>query len=335
MSQWSVPLGGHAAFTWEYDQVHDDLIRLYDLGKERQWDAATRIDWSHEVDPGNPLGMPDQYIWISGTPLWDRLDDTERATVKVHTAGWLYSQFLHGEQAALLCAAKVVQTVPDAESKYYAATQVMDEARHVEVFQRFVSTKIGVTYPISAPLRGLIENVIGDARWDMTMLGIQVLVEGLALAAFSVQRDRMRDPLVRAVNAYVLQDEARHVAFGRVALRRYYSQLTEAELRERTEFALEACWALRDRFIGEDMWRALDFHADECIEIARRSPAVREFRRRLFMRIVPTLRDINLFGDSMREGLEKMGVLGFGQLDGDMLASEDDRAANEIEQRRT
>ena len=43
---------------------------------------------------------------------------------------------MHGEQGALLCTAKIVETVPWIDAKYYAATQVMDEARHVEVFSR-------------------------------------------------------------------------------------------------------------------------------------------------------------------------------------------------------
>jgi hypothetical protein len=330
---WSVPLGGAANFTWQYDRVHADLIRLYDLGKQRQWDAATRIDWAHEVAPDNPLGMPDDFIWIAGTPLWDRLGAKERTTVRIHTAGWLYSQFLHGEQAALICAAKVVQTVPDLDAKFYAATQVMDEARHVEAYQRFLTTKIGVSYPITSALRGLLDTIITDPRWDVTTLGMQVLVEGLALASFSIQRDRMRDPLARAFNAYVLQDEARHVAFGRVALRRFYDELTEAERRDREDFAIDACWSLRDRFVGEDMWRALDL-GEDCVAIARRSPAMREFRRRLFMRIVPALRDINLFGPRMRAALDQMGVLGFQRLDSAVIGDEDERAALEIEKRR-
>ncbi|HEV2343025.1 MAG TPA: diiron oxygenase [Actinocrinis sp.] len=334
MSQWSVPLGGSMTFTWEYDRAHDDLLRLYRLGKERQWNAETRIDWAHEVDPDNPLGMPDEFIWIAGTPLWDGLDAKERSTVRVHTAGWLYSQFLHGEQAALMCAAKIVQTVPDLDAKFYAATQVMDEARHTEAYQRFLNTKIGVTYPISDALGALLATIATDPRWDITALGMQVLVEGLALASFSIQRDRMRDPLARAFNAYVLQDEARHVAFGRVALRRFYAELTEAELREREQFAIEACWALRDRFVGEEMWRRLDLGAEECIRLSRRSPAMREFRRRLFSRIVPTLRDINLFGPSMQAAFEQMGVLGFSRLDIGAVGDEDERAAAEFDRRR-
>jgi hypothetical protein len=327
---WAVPLGGDALFTWEYDAGAKQMLNLYSRGKQRQWDAELRLDWDHEVDPDNPLGLPDEFVWIAGTPVWERLPEVERTNVRRHMAGWLYSQFLHGEQGALVCSAKVVQTVPDIASKFYAATQVMDEARHVEAYQRMLRTKIQVRYPISAGLQGLLDTTINDGRWDITYLGMQVMIEGLALASFSIQRDRMRDPLAQALNAYVLQDEARHVAFGRLALRDYYSQLSAAELRDREDFAAEACWVLKDRFVGEDMWRNLDYGAEECIALASRSPAQREFRRRLFTRIVPTLKDINLFGPRMQETLRGLGVLGFSRLDGAEIAAEDERIADRI-----
>jgi P-aminobenzoate N-oxygenase AurF len=330
---WAVPAGGETLFSWDYGAGTDQMLHLYSRGKQRQWDADVRLNWDHEVDPDNPLGLPDEFVWIAGTPVWERLSEPERITVRQHMAGWLYSQFLHGEQGALVSAAKVVQTVPDMASKFYAATQVMDEARHVEAFQRMIDTKIKVRYPISSGLRGLLETVIGDSRWDITYLGIQVMLEGLALASFSIQRDRMRDPLAQALNAYVLQDEARHVAFGRLALRDYYGQLSSTELREREDFAAEACWVLKDRFTGEEMWRNLDYGAEECIALANRSPAQREFRRRLFTRIVPTLKDINLFGPRMQQTLSGLGVLGFSRVDGAEVSAEDERIADAIANR--
>ncbi|WP_458689543.1 diiron oxygenase [Nocardia tengchongensis] len=328
---WTIEGGGATVFSWDYDAGSEQLLALYGRGKQRQWDAEVRLDWSHQVDPDNPLGMPDEFVWIADSDLWRALPEADRIIVRRHVAGWLYSQFLHGEQGGLVCAAKVVQTVPDIDAKFYAATQVMDEARHVEVYQRMLDTKIGIRYGMSSPLRSLFETIVRDSRWDITYLGVQVLIEGLALASFSIQRDRLHDPLARTLNAYVLQDEARHVAFGRLALRDFYRQLTDAELREREEFAIEACWTLRDRFAGEDMWRTLDYGAEECIALARRSPAMREFRRRLFARIVPTLRDINLFGPRMRQALQELGVFGFSEIDGAAINAEDERLAQEID----
>jgi len=328
---WHVPSGGTTAFSWDYDEGRDRLLTLYEKGKKRQWNAAERIDWSQPVDIDDPLGTPDEAIAIYGSPTWERLGPRERAQVRHHSAAWQFSQFLHGEQGALICASKIVQTVPDLDSKFYAATQVMDEARHVEAYSRYLREKLELAYPINPHLKALLNDVISDGRWDMTYLGMQVLIEGLALAAFGVIRDMATNPLGRAVNAYVMQDEARHVAFGRLALRDLYPQLTQAERDEREEFCVEACYLMRDRFTGEEIWRTLDFDADECIEYVERSDTFRQFRGMLFSRIVPTLRDIGLFGPKIQAAFADMGVLGFEQVDIEDLMANDEQVASSFD----
>ena len=116
-------------------------------------------------------------------------DDTEQGEAQRHVEAWRFSQFMHGEQGALICTAKIVQTVPDIDSKFYAATQVIDEARHVEVYSRYLHEKVQLVYPLNRNLESLLDDVISDSRWDMTYLGMQVLIEGLALAAFGVIRN--------------------------------------------------------------------------------------------------------------------------------------------------
>jgi hypothetical protein len=331
--QLAIPIGGTALFQWDYDSHDEQLLNLYARGKQRQWDADTRLDWGHQPDPEDPLGMPDHFLWIAGSPLWERLPQREKVRVRQHTAGWMYSQFLHAEQFALLGVGKISQTVPDLDAKLYAATQLMDEARHAEAFNRYISTKIGIRYPISAALGSLFNQIMREERWDFACIAGHIVIENMGLAAFGQQRDQLRDPFARAFAAYVAQDEARHVAFGRILLRRYYPELSEPERREREEFALEACWALRDRFMGEEMWEALDYGTQECLAIARRSPAQREFRRRLFMRVVPALRDIGLFGARVQESLAKMGVLGFTRVNDEETQRQDERAADELNAR--
>src|SRR5204863_9421571 len=144
--------------------------------------------------------------------MWESMDEAARSELRQHMAAWMNSQFLHGEQGALVCAAKIVQTVPDVDSKFYAATQVMDEARHMETYSRYLREKVELAYPINPNLKALLDDVVSDSRWDMTNLGMQVLIEGLALAAFSMIRDFSTEPLAKALNTYVMQDEARHVA---------------------------------------------------------------------------------------------------------------------------
>ncbi len=333
-TRWEVPGGGTTIFTWEYDDGRDRLLSLYEKGKLKQWNASERIDWSIEVDIDSPDLVPDEYVPIFGSPLWDRLGPRDRQLVKQHVNSWQFSQFLHGEQGALICAAKIVQTVPDLDSKYYAATQVVDEARHVEAFSRYLREKIGFAYPINPSLKALLNDTINDSRWDMTYLGMQVLLEGMALAGFGVTRDQTREPLAKAINAYVMQDEARHVAFGRLALRDYYRELSSAELADREEFCVEACYLLRDRFLGEEVWRRLDFSPDEAIAYVRDSEAFRTFRSLLFTRIVPTLKDIGLMGPKVRAAFADMGILGYADIDVEAVMAYDESAAEEIDAQR-
>ena len=198
-----------------------------------------------------------------------RDDDKRKGELRRHVEAWRFSQFMHGEQGALICTAKIVQTVPDIDSKFYAATQVIDEARHVEVYCRYLHEKVQLVYPLNDYLKALLDDVIADCRWDMTYLGMQVLIEGLALAAFGVIRNNATDPLAKALNAYVMQDEARHVMFGRLALRDYYPQLTEAERAEREDFCVEACYLMRDRFLGEEVWERLELPAEIGVYVRR------------------------------------------------------------------
>jgi hypothetical protein len=330
-TRWKVGSGAETIFTWEYDEGRDKLLNLYEKGKTRQWNSRERIDWSIAVDHDNPMDAPEAYVPIYGSDVWERMGARDRAQLMHHVASWQFSQFLHGEQGALICASKIVQTVPDIDSKFYAATQVMDEARHVETYSRFLHEKLELAYPINPHLKSLLDNVVSDSRWDMTYLGMQVLIEGLALAAFGLIRDIAGNPLARAVNAYVMEDEARHVAFGRLALRDFYPQLSERERDEREEFCVEACYLMRDRFLAEEVWANLGLPVDECLKFVNESEAQRQFRSLLFTRIAPTLKDVGLFGPRVRSAFADMGVLGYSDVDLDALMGDDERAAAEID----
>ncbi|MBW3665853.1 MAG: ferritin-like domain-containing protein, partial [Actinobacteria bacterium] len=287
-TQWRIPGHSEAVFNWEYDEGRHRLLNLYEKGKEKQWNANTRIDWSLDVDTTNTDVMPDEYVPIFGSPTWERLSRDEKNVVRHHMATWMNSQFLHGEQGALICASKIVQTVPDVDSKFYAATQVMDEARHVEAYSRYLNEKLEMAYPINPHLATLLDQTITDGRWDMTYLGMQVMIEGVALAAFSMIRDFTQDPLGKSLNAYVMQDEARHVAFGSLALQDAYAELTEKEREEREEFVVEASYLLKDRFLAEEVWENLGFDTEECVEYVDNAQLMGEFRKALFSRVVPT-----------------------------------------------
>jgi hypothetical protein len=310
-TRWEIPgYGNTATFTWNYDESRDKLLTLYENGKNKQWNANDRLDWSRDIDPSNPLGCPEDYIRLFvSARTWNKLSQKERAHVRYHLDSWRMSQFLHGEQGALIGSAKLVQMVPEIDSKLYAATQVMDEARHVEVYSRYLHEKIGLAYPINPYLKTLLNQGLSDSRWDLTYLAVQVILEGLALALFSSMREFISEPLAQALNTYVMQDEARHVAFGRLVLRDLYPQLTEKERDEREEFAVEACYLMRDRFLGEEVWENVGFNVEECKRFLITSPFMRQYQRRLFSRIVPTLKDIGIWGSRIQGAFEDMGVL--------------------------
>jgi len=318
---------------WEYDDGRDSLLALYDKGKKQQWDANDRIDWRRDLDPENPMGLPDQAVSIFGSAIWERLGANERARLRHHLQAWQISQFLHGEQGALICTAKIVQQVPQLDAKFYAATQVVDEARHVEAYSRLLHEKLALAYPITPPLKALLENTISDRRWDFTYLGMQILIEGLALAAFQRIRDQAGNPLAAQVNAYVMQDEARHVAFGRLALRDYYPHLSEAERAEREEFVIEGCYHMRDRFLSEEVWERVGLPKAECVAYVANSPALQHFRGRLFSRIVPTVKDIGLWGAKVRKAFSDLGVMDLAELDSDQLLANDAKVAAEFDAR--
>ena len=330
---WNIPGKFDTTFKWEYEDGVDALRKLYEKGKNLQWNTNTRIDWSQNLDPENPEELPDEGIAVFGSDMWHRMTKGEKANLRRHVQAWQLSQFLHGEQGALICTAKIVQQVPSVDAKFYAATQVMDEARHVETYARLLHEKFELAYPITKPLKRLLNDVLTDSRWDMTYLGMQVLIEGLALAAFAGIRDTAKNPLAAAVNAYVMQDEARHVAFGRLALREYYPHLTQAERDEREEFAVEASYLMRDRFQQEEVWETVGLPVEKCLAYVEASPELREFQARLFSRIVPAIKAIGLWGPKIRNAYSAMGVMSFADLDADALMVNDERVALEFDAR--
>jgi hypothetical protein len=308
-------------FTWNYDKgARGRLDRLYEKAKTAQWNGATDLPWDTDVDQEKVvqanralMGANGMDIDVTGTPF-EHWTDKQWLELGCQVQNWTLSQFLHGEQGALLCTARIVETVPWIDAKYYAATQVMDEARHVEVFGRYLNEKLSGHYPVNAHLGLLLDDIIADNRWDMTYLGMQIMVEGLALAAFGFLHDTTTEPLLKQLLRYVMSDEARHVAFGVLSLQEFYAGLTEAELRERKEFAFEAAVRMRDRFLQQEVWERLGVPVKEAIEVVTRSPERQLFQRMLFSKIVPNCKKLGLLdhGDTwLRERFTELGVIEF------------------------
>ena len=314
-----------AIFTWDYGKgERAQLDKLYEKAKTSQWNATTDLDWSIEVDPYNTLNFQDEMATSSvltsdPTSPVASWGDAEWAEFGHQSLKWRMSQFVHGEQGALLCTAKIVETVPWIDAKYYASTQVIDEARHVEVFSRYLDEKLGGGYPINPHLRLLLDDIINDSRWDMTYLGMQIMVEGLALAAFGFMHALTDEPLLKKILRYVMSDEARHVAFGVLSLREIYADMTAPEIRERQEFAFEATVRMRDRFLQQEVW---DYFGVDTREITRRllfeaSEDDLQFQPLLFSKIVPNCRKLGLLdaGDGwLRRKYTEIGIIDYEHL---------------------
>jgi hypothetical protein len=388
-----------AIFTWDYEKgERPALNKLYEKAKHAQWNGETDLPWDTDVDLEKNaalqrLQFAEMQSDVTGTPL-EKFTEDDFIKLSIEMDNWTLSQFMHGEQGALICTAKIVETVPWIDAKYYASTQVMDEARHVEVFAKYLQDKQNGFYPINAHLKLLLDDIINDSRWDMTYLGMQIMVEGLALAAFGfmqqmtpdpllkqllryVMSDEARhvevfakylqdkqngfypinahlklllddiindsrwdmtylgmqimveglalaafgfmqqmtpDPLLKQLLRYVMSDEARHVAFGVLSLKEYYGGLTDAELRERQEFAFEAAIRMRDRFLQQEVWERMGIKPAEILPVVLQDQGRGMFQQMLFSKIVPNCKKLGLLdgGDGwLRTKFTEMGVIQF------------------------
>jgi len=297
-------------YTWGYQETRAKLRDLYDKAVRAQWISDEVLPWHRDVDLELPMG-PEQLLPLFGSDVYNRLGEKERKQLNIETFSWTLSQFMHGEQGALLATAQLVDSVQDLDSKLYAASQVVDEARHVDVYNRYVHSKIGFSYPVNPHLKTLLDMILKDSRWDMKFLGMQIMVEGLALAAFAMIRNNTVEPLLRDLTAYVMGDEARHVAFGVLSLRDYYREQPESVRREREDFVYEAARLMRDRFLFQEVWEKQGLPVKECMDIALHNQGQVMFRQMLFAKIVPAIKKMDLLSDRQRQRFAELGILQF------------------------
>ncbi|QLL16662.1 ferritin-like domain-containing protein [Pseudomonas chlororaphis subsp. aurantiaca] len=300
-----------AAMSQTYDFSDQQLHALYQKTKAYQWNVDTDIDWSYALNPDNPLGMPDGTLLIYGSDLWNKMDEKNRAEVRHHWQGWTLSQVLHGEQAAMICAAKLAAAEENLSARLCAAGQMIDEARHIEAFGRLVNDKLPVSYPISQALKGLLEDTITSRQLDMTNLGMQVLVEGIALSLFQSIVAYTRDPFIKDLVTRIQRDEARHFAIGRITLCRVYKEMSATERREREEFVTEGAYTLHEHLCADDIWEPMGLSKKECSHLVRNSEVANAMRRSIFRRLVPTIRDMGLLTPRVRDAFEKLKVLDY------------------------
>ncbi len=316
-----------AVYSWNYDSEIEELRTLYGNALERQWIGLRDLDWAREID----REAFSDTISIGGFPIqetafWQRLAPETRWEISRRSAAFMLSNFLHGEQGALMVAAQLVNAVPHMDGKFYAATQTLDEARHVEVFAAYIR-KLDEVHEIAPSLKTLLDGVLSTEDWMKKAVGMQVVTEGLALYSFRDMRNATREPLLKELLTYVSRDEARHTGYGIKYLNAVVPTLSDEEKAELEDFAYESARLLVDSRAGTSMresvlglWREVGIDPLEAMgELAKERDTIRAAiasrgGRRGPIRgfVIPTLRSIGLFSDRIRSHFDEMFTANLG-----------------------
>lgn len=303
-----------SAYSWNYGNVKAGLHDLYEKAKREQWNGTEKLAWATDVDPECGI-LPDFVNPLIGYAPFEKLNEKEKRRLRHGQVALQLSQFLHGEQGAMIVASQLVGAVPWMDAKYYASTQTMDEARHVEVFGRYLREKLEWQWPVNTELKELLDATITDGRWDFKYLGMQIIIEGLAMAAFGNLYQITPEPLLKELIHYVMRDESRHVAFGVVSLQDYYADIPRAEMRDREDFIIYACELMRNRLVGDQIADAMGWSRDEVRETVLNSEIGRAFRASLFKRVVPNLKRLGLLTPRVREAFGTLDIIQFEDAD--------------------
>jgi len=307
------PLTG--SYNWDYTDADNRLKKLYELGKKLNWNATLDLDWSNEHYSHSDWATTPEHQQLKGFKPYDDLSEEKKIEVSWHLLASSLSQIVHGEQGALLVASQLVSCAPTYNAKLYAASQTFDEARHVEVFNKYLQERIGFNYPVMPGLKLLLDKILSDPRWDLKFIGMQIIIEGLALAAFERQRAAAMDPLLKDLFYLVIRDEARHVTFGVNYLEEFVQTLSDEEKEERADFAYEACVVMRNRFGSDNVMKQFGWNAEEAQVVLNQSENAKLFNNLLFAKIMPNLKRIGLLTEKTLEKYEEMDILQFQDLE--------------------
>ncbi len=301
------PVGINIVANLDYGAKPGGLRALYEKAKDSQWNAKTVVDWSGDLDFENPLGLPLTSFPMATSDWFKDLDANARRDIVRHYQGWLVSQFLHGEQFGVLSASRIAIEAPDHDSKFFATTQALDEARHLETYL-MLGDKVGHHYGLSAPFGKFLGEVISSRHIDMVYLGLQIIGEGIGLASFSQLRRHSTDARIKSIYAHIMEDEARHVAFGRLFLRPIYTAMSASERKVREEFLIESCELMNERFCAIEVWEKFGLGRKDALPLLKKSPSFRIYKRSLFKQIVPVVKDIGLWSDAIQRFFASLGV---------------------------
>ncbi len=313
-----------SVFHWNYDVTFPQLDRLYENAKRDQWNVSTTINWDRPIER-EVLDM--SMMPMFQTELYRSLSAERKEQLARKFAAWRLSQFLHGEQGALMVCGQLVDAAPDLDAKLCAAAQVMDEARHVEGFRKYI-TKLDRIYPIDPTLDRLLRGIMEHDRWEPKYVGMQIVAEGLAIAAFRFMQRETKDELLKELLEYIMKDESRHVGFGMLALRDAVRKLPGREKKELEEFSFAACDMMvtkvengvpRDGFLSAgQVFEEVGISMKDIEDEMHRNPEwqkaenemERQFNSFLFVdTIIPCLRQLDLINDRTEPWYRQLGVM--------------------------
>lgn len=324
-----IPSGHSVYYDWTYENTGSpEFKKLYRRAYKAQWDADD-LPWTANVDSANldkPI-FPEKFVPGFGEKFYPK-DRAKREEIVHSTISWMLSQFLHGEQGALYIAGETVEATPWFDAKLYGSTQVVDEGRHVEVFSRYLLTKLKKLYHVNDNLFVILRSITAGSDWDLKFLGMQIMIEGLALGAFGLIYKYTHEPLLKDLLKLVIADEARHVHYGVVALRDYFTkEISEGKRRDREDWAYEVSVLLKNRFQFIEIYEEYFAHAisrSAWLKMVDESVIMGDFRTQLFTRMIPNLKEIGLLSDRIRPQYEKLGILKFEHgKSADLLTAED------------
>ena len=299
-------------WTWEYGSEVEELRRLYEKGKAGQWDAQTDLDWSTPYSPDEWVINPEGSMLAQITKMMGKDEATQKEAAFDESA-YVISQLLHGEQAALQLCGQLTNVCDKMDQKFYAASQVIDEARHIEVFAKFLQEKAGTIYPVDPTIKLLLDTLLQAEGMAKKTLGMQTLFEGMAVGIMGLMRQECRNPLLREMLRRVEGDEARHAAFGVLSMRRV---MREAEPEQRAELEdwafdiLEALNAAQQIQMLRTFSDKYGIDADAITELTIGLPDFDELNSMIYMHtVVPNLKNLGLITERTEDHWRAKGML--------------------------
>ena len=314
----AIPTSFTTTFTFEYGVTEADMRRLYENAKRDQWNAAHDIAWS-TPQPADGRAIADELIDIYGSPLWKRLSEAERVELNRRVAAWRLSALMHGEQGALLACSQLVNLVEGTDLKFFQATQVMDEARHNEVLKRYIADRLDdISYPMPKNEVALFDSILGESRWYLKTIALQLVAETFAVALFKMMAESAKDPVLGEVCRRILLDESRHMGFGMLSLPDVVNNATSKEREELEDYTCFALETTLTGFFPLEPYRDLGFSRAQIDDVQRYrretaakndyAPFRKFFKREMHSSMVQNLARLGLLTERVRPRLASIGV---------------------------